>query len=287
MDFNLQLSNYINEVEGFLHASLDTKEGKIYDAMRYSLYAGGKRIRPVITLACCDAFKGDRNAALIFSAALEMIHTYSLIHDDLPCMDNDDFRRGKPTNHIVYGEAIAVLSGDALLNLACETVVNSGIDNKDIILEALKILYSASGADGMIGGQVIDIESEGKQIGEDILKVLHQKKTGALINAAASLGALSAGKDINILKNFTDALGLAFQIRDDILDVEADENKLGKPTFSDEKNEKTTYVSLYGIKEAKKQLELQTGKAISSIEFLGEKGAFLRKLALHLLKREY
>ena len=287
MNFDLQLSNYIKEVEDFLHTTLDKKEGKIYDAMRYSLYAGGKRIRPVITLASCDAFDGDRRTALVFGCALEMIHTYSLIHDDLPCMDNDDLRRGKPTNHIVYGEATAVLSGDALLNLACETIVNSDIDNKGMALEALKIIYSASGAEGMIGGQIMDIEAEGKQIEEDYLRLLHQKKTGAIINAAASLGALSAGKDTHILNQYADALGLAFQIRDDILDVEADENKLGKPTLSDVKNDKTTYVSLYGMKEAKNQLEIQTEKAISSIDFLGEKGFFLRNLALHLLKREY
>ena len=286
MEFNLQLSSYIESIQKQLFKCLDGKNGKIYDAMRYSLYAGGKRIRPVLTLASCDAFDGDRESALVFSSALEMIHTYSLIHDDLPCMDDDDLRRGKPTNHILYGESTAVLAGDALLNFACETIAFSDINNPRMALDALKIIFSASGADGMIGGQIMDIDAEGKCVEEEYLTQLHQKKTGALINAAASLGALSADKDINILSEYSGALGLAFQIRDDILDVEADEKKLGKPVLSDIKNDKTTYVSLYGLDEAKRKLEIQSDKAISSIDFLGKKGEFLRSFARYLLKRE-
>ena len=268
-----------------MHALMDGETGHIYDAMRYSLYEGGKRIRPVLTLAVCDAFGGDDKAALCFGCALEMIHTYSLIHDDLPCMDDDDLRRGKPTNHKVFGEAMATLAGDALLNRACETALGGGF-GAEITVEALKIIFSASGADGMIGGQVIDMESEGRTIGGETLLTLHRKKTGALINAAVSLGALCAGKDKNILLDYSAALGLAFQIRDDILDVEGSAEKFGKPINSDEKNGKNTFVTLYTPSGAKKRLEEETQRAKAAADKLGESGEFLSALADYLLKRE-
>ena len=286
MSFQSEFNTYINTIDTYLHKSLDLKKGSIYDAMRYSLFAGGKRIRPMLTLACCDALGGDFKAALCYGCAIEMIHTYSLIHDDLPCMDNDDLRRGKPTNHIVFGENMAVLAGDALLNYACESVVNSGIDNPSMHLKALKIIYTASGAEGMIGGQVMDMAAEKESISGDVLSLLHKKKTGALISAAASLGAISAQREQDIFSEYAQALGLAFQIRDDILDIEGDALTFGKPIRSDEKNNKTTYVTLYGIDGAKKKLKEETDRAIQSLDFLKDKGEFLRNLALYLLERK-
>ena len=286
MNFQSTFNNYLNMVNSYLHALFDSKEGSTYEAMRYSLYAGGKRIRPVISLACCDALDGNTDAALCYGAAIEMIHTYSLIHDDLPCMDNDELRRGKPTNHVVFGENMAILAGDALLNFACESIVRESVATPLMNMKALDIIYSASGADGMIAGQVMDIAAEKEVISQDTLTVLHQKKTGALIKASAALGAISAKKEPDVFSDYASSLGLAFQIRDDILDVEGDIKTFGKPVLSDQKNNKTTYVTLFGVEGAKKKLREETDKAIESIEFLEEKGAFLRELAIYLLERE-
>ncbi len=286
MDFQCTFNYYLNTINSYLHTLLDSKKGSTYDAMRYSLYAGGKRIRPMLSLACCDALGGNRDAALCYGCAIEMIHTYSLIHDDLPCMDNDELRRGKPTNHVVFGENMAVLAGDALLNFACESIVKSNVATPLMNIKALDIIYSASGADGMIGGQVMDIAAEKEAISADALVALHQKKTGALIKASAALGAISAGKESDLFSEYASSLGLAFQIRDDILDVEGDTKTFGKPVLSDEKNNKTTYVSLFGVEGAKKKLLDETDKAIASIEFLKDKGIFLKELALYLLERE-
>ena len=286
MCFKTKLENYIDEINGYLHFQFDEKQGLAYDAMRYSLFAGGKRIRPVLSLAVCDALNGDHNAALCFGSAIEMIHTYSLIHDDLPCMDNDDLRRGKPTNHIVFGEDMAVLAGDALLNFACESVVSSSVKDDSVKIKALNTIFHASGVEGMIGGQVMDMQAEGKSVDEEYLKILHKKKTGALIKAAVKLGQISAKTDYKEFDVYASSLGLAFQIRDDILDVEGDAEKFGKPILSDEKNEKTTYVSLYGVDGAKVLLKDETEKAISSLAFLGDKAEFLRDIAIHLLNRE-
>ncbi|MBE7054583.1 MAG: polyprenyl synthetase family protein [Ruminococcaceae bacterium] len=286
MEFRDTFEYYLNKVNNRLNLLLEDKTGKIYDAMRYSLYAGGKRIRPVLALACCDSLNGDIEAALCYGCAIEMIHTYSLIHDDLPCMDDDDLRRGKPTNHIVFGEDVAVLAGDALLNFACESILNSNITDSRMSIEALKVIYSASGADGMIGGQVLDMEAEKKETDVQQLVKLHRMKTGALICASASVGAISAGKDKNTFSEYASSLGLAFQIRDDILDIESDSKTFGKPVLSDEKNNKTTYVKLFGIDGAKQLLKEETDKAIESIEFLGEKGRFLKEFATYLLNRE-
>lgn len=285
MQFSDKLERYINEVNICLENSLKDKKGSVYDAMRYSLLSGGKRIRPVLSLACADALGGDLQTALYLGCSVEIVHTYSLIHDDLPCMDNDDLRRGKPTSHIVFGEANAILAGDALLNFACEFLLNSPIDN-DKKLSGLRVLFAAAGADGMIGGQSLDLEAETRPFSSDELTQLHNKKTGAIINAAASMGAIASDCDEDKLFNYSSAIGLAFQIRDDILDVNGDEKTLGKPVNSDLKNNKTTFVSLFGIDGAAKKLEDETNKAIDSIEFLGEKGEFLRQFALYLLKRE-
>lgn len=286
MDFQSKFNDYINTVNEHLRGIFDLKTGSTYEAMRYSLYAGGKRVRPVLTLACCDALKGDFDAALCYGSSIEMIHTYSLIHDDLPCMDNDDLRRGKPTNHIVFGENIAVLSGDALLNFACENIANSKVGTPEMNMNALRIIYSASGADGMIGGQVLDLLAEDRIISAEELVILHRKKTGALIKASASLGAISAGSAEDVFSDYASSLGLAFQICDDILDVESDTETFGKPVLSDEKNNKTTYITLYGVDGARVKLHEETEKAISSLDFLGEDGAFLKDFALYLLNRK-
>lgn len=286
MDFQSKFNGYINAVNTHLFDIFDKKEGSTYEAMRYSLYAGGKRVRPVLTLACCAALGGNLDAALCYGSSIEMIHTYSLIHDDLPCMDNDELRRGKPTNHIVFGENMAVLSGDALLNFACENIVNSKVGTHDMNLNALRILFTASGADGMIGGQVLDLAAEDKIISAEELTVLHKKKTGALIVASAALGAVSAERDENLFSAYASSLGLAFQICDDILDVESDTETFGKPIHSDEKNKKTTYITLYGVDGARAKLHEETEKAIASLDFLGKDGAFLKDFALYLLGRK-
>jgi len=286
MDFQSKFDGYINCVNNYLHNVFDGREGSAYEAMKYSLYAGGKRVRPVLTLACSEALGGNMEAALCYGSSIEMIHTYSLIHDDLPCMDNDELRRGKPTNHIVFGENMAVLSGDALLNFACENIVNSKTGTPEMNINALRIIYSASGADGMIGGQVLDLMAEDKFISAEELMTLHQKKTGALIRASASLGAISAGNDENIFTEYASSLGLAFQICDDILDVESDTETFGKPVHSDEKNKKTTYITLYGVDGARAKLHEETEKAIASLDFLGKDGIFLKDFALYLLGRK-
>lgn len=260
----------------------------IYDAMEYSLFAGGKRIRPVLALSCAELF-GDEKKVLPFACGLEMIHTYSLIHDDLPCMDNDDLRRGKPTNHRVFGEAMAVLAGDALLTRAFEVAVKFSQLSPEQTLREIQILAEASGTEGMIGGQVIDMESEGKKVDAKTLNALHINKTGALIIAAAKLGAIAGGateEDIEHLSEYAKNIGLAFQIKDDILDVEGDSEVLGKKTGVDEINEKTTFVSIYGLEKSKQMLSDYTEKAKEQLKPYGEQAEFLKELANYLLKRD-
>lgn len=261
---------------------------KIYDAMEYSLFAGGKRIRPVLTLACAELF-GKESEAMPFACALEMIHTYSLIHDDLPCMDDDELRRGRPTSHIVFGEAMAVLAGDALLTKAFEVATAYSNLSPEQTVRAVKILSGAGGTEGMIGGQVIDMESEGKSVSADTLHAMHLHKTGALIVAAAELGAVAGGageEDISRLCAFARNVGLAFQIKDDILDVEGDAALLGKKTGVDEENEKTTFITLYGIEQSKQMLADYTDKAKQQLLPYGDKAEFLNNLADFLLKRD-
>ncbi|MBE7034924.1 MAG: polyprenyl synthetase family protein [Ruminococcaceae bacterium] len=291
MDFLTEFEAKINVANQSLQKYFAKKENhqmSIYDAMEYSLFSGGKRIRPVLCAACAELF-GNAEDVMPFACAIEMIHTYSLIHDDLPCMDDDDLRRGKPTNHIVYGEAMAVLAGDGLLNLAFETVLNHSKASPALTLEALRIIGEAAGAEGMIGGQVIDLESEGKAIDAVTLMAMHVHKTGALIMAAAKVGALIGGgtkEDILNMEKFARYLGVAFQIKDDILDVESSVEVLGKPIGSDQSNEKTTIVTLYGLEQSRKMLEDYTNNAIETLEEYGDRAAFLKELALFLLRRD-
>lgn len=227
----------------------------VEDAMRYSLLGGGKRLRGVLALAFCELCGGNAEAALPFACALEMVHAYSLIHDDLPCMDNDTLRRGKPTCHIRYGEAVALLAGDALLTKAFETICTAQKLSADCRSRAVLALATAAGSRGMIGGQVIDIENEGSAIPAPLLDTLHSLKTGALIRAATSLGCIAASADSTLAgaaDRFAAILGLVFQIVDDILDVTSSTEELGKSIGSDVENGKTTYVTLHGIDKSKK-----------------------------------
>ena len=264
----------------------------VFDAMRYSMTAGGKRLRPVLTLEFCRALGGDLKKALPFACAVEMIHCYSLIHDDLPCMDDDDLRRGKPSCHIQFGEANALLAGDGLLTLAFQTLGESplthGSDPK-AALAAVGILSRRAGVKGMIGGQVIDLESEGKPVEEPVLHRLHSLKTSALIQAACEMGAAAAGAGDSYQKLAADFglyLGLAFQIIDDILDVIGDERSLGKPVGSDQENKKTTYASLMGIEESKQLAREYTGRAEECLRTIPDSD-FLRGLTEQLLSRRY
>ena len=260
----------------------------IYDAANYSLNVGGKRIRPILFMLVYNMYKGKDKEIIDMAAAIEMIHTYSLIHDDLPCMDNDDLRRGKPTNHKVYGENIAVLAGDALLNESMILLMDFSIKNgKDALVAAREIAYAA-GADGMIGGQVVDIINEGKRISKEELNYMHLKKTGELIRASIVAGAILAEVDkseIELLNKFGLNLGLAFQIKDDILDVTGDVNKLGKNTLAD--GNKSNFITMYGLEECKVMCENLTDECIAILEKISVNTDILKKLTIELLERDF
>ncbi len=295
MDFKEKQKSYTYMVNDFLEKSIkenDLLEKSIYSAIRYSLLAGGKRLRPVLALAVCDMLSGDLEEVLPYACAIEMIHTYSLIHDDLPAMDNDDYRRGKLTNHKMYGESLAVLAGDGLLNMAFEVMLDStsnkpnNLENK---IKAMAYIAKSSGVRGMIGGQVIDTESENKEISIETLEYMHRCKTGALIKAPVVSAAIicnTSSEDLRNLEMYAEGIGLAFQIKDDILDVEGSTEKLGKKVGSDASNKKTTYVSLYGLEKSKQMLKETSEEAIRSIEKYGTKAVFLKELAEYLIIRE-
>ena len=258
-------------------------------AIEYSLMAGGKRLRPILLMAAADAINGSGEKFITVADALEMIHTYSLIHDDLPPMDDDDYRRGKLTNHKVFGEATAILAGDALLTLAFEVALRQENVPPEILLRVLTEISIASGAAGMVGGQAVDLRSEGVQIDFAMLKLMHSGKTGALFKAAIRSGAILAGaseKNLDALTRYAENFGLAFQITDDILDVTGDEKILGKPTGSDEKNHKSTYVSLTSLDEAKKLAQAAVDEALDALKNFGSEADFLRELVKYLIVRE-
>ena len=261
---------------------------ELADSMKYSLTAGGKRLRPVLLMAAADAVGADGNEFMQVACAIEMIHTYSLIHDDLPAMDNDDYRRGKLTNHKVYGEAMAILAGDALLTQAFEVMLRQPGVPAEVLVQVVREMSMAAGPNGMVGGQVIDMLSEGKRISMDELRKMHTGKTGALFRAAIRSGAIMAGADekqLQALTIYADCFGLAFQITDDILDVVGDEAIIGKPVGSDERNEKSTYVTLTSLEEAR-QLAADTVKqAVEALQIFGDKATFLRELVEMLLSR--
>ena len=258
------------------------------ESMKYSLMAGGKRLRPVLLMAAADAVGAKGTDYLTTGCAMEMIHTYSLIHDDLPAMDDDDYRRGKLTNHKVYGAGMATLAGDALLTLAFEVMLRQQGVSADKLVQVVREISTAAGPDGMVGGQALDMESEDKQISMETMKNIHLGKTGALFRAAIRSGAVLGGAsedELQALTVYADNFGLAFQITDDILDVIGDEQVIGKPVGSDEKNHKSTYVTLTSLEEAQKLAQEAVDTAIDALKIFGEEADFLRELVAFLVKR--
>ena len=291
-----QMQAHCDRFEAALPAYMPATGGLqtvVAEAMAYACEGGGKRIRPVLLLEFCRLCGGDTEAAFPAAAAIEMIHSYSLVHDDLPCMDNSLLRRGKPSTHAVYGETMALLAGDGLLNLAFETILapkNRGSLTADGVLGAASALADASGIEGMVGGQVIDLDSEGKQIDLATLEALQRGKTAALLIAACVMGARLAGATSaqeQAARTFGEGIGLSFQIIDDILDVTADAAKLGKPVGADAENEKVTYVSLLGLDAARRLAEQRTAEAVEALAVFGADADSLRQLAEALLHRDH
>lgn len=295
MNFKEELKNRANNVENLLNEYMPKVEGyqkTIFDSMNYSLKAGGKRLRPILTLEACKLVGGNEKDVRPFAAAIEMIHTYSLIHDDLPALDNDDLRRGRKTNHKVYGEAMAILAGDGLLNYAYEVMLRESLNKPEPekYLKAINEIAKASGIYGMIGGQVVDIESEGQSIDMEKLDFIHMNKTAAIIIGCMRAGAIIGGANEEQLENVTKYaknIGLSFQIVDDILDIVGDESKLGKKVGSDIDNEKSTYPSLLGIEKSKNIANKLIAEAKTSIDNINNDSEFLNHLADYIVDREY
>ena len=262
----------------------------IHKAMRYSLFAGGKRLRPILCLAAAEACGGKTNAAIPLACAVECIHTYSLIHDDLPSMDNDDLRRGRPTCHKVFGEGIAILAGDALLTIAFEIAAQAKTSSRYDLREIFREITAAAGSRKLIAGQVADLEAEGRRINRVQLRYIHENKTAALLTASVRLGAMAANasaKQLTAITAFGRALGLAFQVIDDILDVTQTSEKLGKSAGKDVAAQKATYPAVIGLEKSRLEARRLTRKAHASLDSLGENAAVLRALADYLLEREY
>ncbi len=294
MNKSYSLKEYIEIINNYLDTAVgecDFGEDIVHSAMKYSLGIGGKRIRPVLVLEFCRLCGGDIFKALPFAAAIEMIHTYSLIHDDLPCMDDDDMRRGMPSCHKKFGEEYALLAGDGLLTRAFGIIAESKTANTspEVAIEAIKQLSLLAGPNGMIGGQVVDLRNEDKPCSIDVLRTMDSLKTGALIKCSALLGVIAAKgtrEETAAAVAYAENLGHAFQIVDDILDVVGDEKELGKPIGSDADSNKSTYVSILGIEESKKLAFELTDKAIDSLEIFGSEADFLRELANNLSNRK-
>ena len=287
--FKVTFQQYLTMIEQFL-AKLPWDKAILNQSMYYSLIGGGKRIRPVLALASAVAVGGDPETVLPAAVSLELIHTYSLIHDDLPAMDNDDYRRGRLSNHKVFGEANAILAGDALLTYAFELLADPGTAQPERQLRIIREVAVAAGKDGMVGGQVADIAGEGKTLKLDEIEEIHKGKTGALLTASARLGGILAGgteKQVKALSNYAEALGLAFQIKDDILDVVGNSERLGKPAGSDLRQGKATYVSLLGLEGAENQLHDQILKAQSALKPFNEGATFLSQLANFIEQRQH
>ena len=284
MDYQTQYQEYKALADAALNTYFtDTTVSyhRLLEAMHYSLTAGGKRLRPVLVLAFCAACGGDVRAALPVACAVEMVHTYSLIHDDLPCMDNDDLRRGKPTNHVVYGECTATLAGDALQAEAFHTILSTELP-ADVRAECARLLAEAAGENGICGGQQLDLEWEGRSLDRGELMAIHLRKTSALIRAACLMGVAAAGgtaEQADAAQRYADALGLAFQIRDDMLDVIGDEATFGKPIGSDKAEKKTTFVDLLGLAACEREVVRLTDEAISALGLFGGEADFLAALS--------
>ena len=300
MNFKEEYTDRVEKIEKILKKYLPEKEGyqrTIMEAMEYSLMAGGKRLRPMLMWESYRLFGGEGAAIEPFMAAIEMIHTYSLVHDDLPAMDNDEYRRGRKTTHIVYGEDMGILAGDALLNYAFETACRAFEEESEHALrigKALKILADKAGIYGMIGGQVVDVQESGKAVSGEVLDFIYRLKTSALIEASMMAGAMMIGAilggasdaEIQSVEKIAHYVGVAFQIQDDILDVTSTTELLGKPVHSDEKNEKTTYVTWKGIEKAHEDVERLTQEAVDLLRKFPAKDDFLEELLKSLVYRE-
>ena len=285
---NKTMQRYVDLIEGYLTTCFSSREPQqlLFESMRYSLLAGGKRLRPVLVMAFCELCGGDAERALPFAAAMEMVHTYSLIHDDLPCMDNDDYRRGKPTNHRIYGEATATLAGDALLTAAFGRLAAAELPAQQRI-EAVRVLSCCAGELGMVGGQMLDMDAENRICTAQEVYDIQSRKTGALISAACQLGVIAAGgtkQQQRAAADYAESLGLAFQIEDDLLDLEGDAAKLGKATGVDEN--KNTFVRLYGAERCRELIREETEKAVAALEPFA-RPEFRRGIAERLMNRDH
>ena len=294
MDINKEIAEHTTQVEAIITKYLPKESGyqkTVMEAMNYSFLAGGKRLRPMLMQETYRLFGGSSDIIEPFMAAIEMIHTYSLIHDDLPAMDNDDYRRGRKTTHVVYGEAMGILAGDALLNFAFETACKGLMQDvgNPAVARAVQILAQKAGIYGMLGGQVVDVESEGQPLEREKLDFIYDLKTGALIEASMLIGAVLAGaseKEQQVILQVAKDVGLAFQIQDDILDVTSDMETLGKPIGSDEKNHKTTYVTIRGLAQAQKDVEKISERELEGVASLSEENVFLNELIRYLIHRK-
>lgn len=293
-DFKKELAGRTAEVEKIIYAYMPKEEGyqkTIIEAMNYSISAGGKRLRPMLLQETARLFGYEGKEVEPFMAAMEMIHTYSLVHDDLPAMDNDDYRRGKLTTHKKYGHAMGVLAGDGLLNFAFETCTKAVVNSQhmDRAAKAVQVLAEKAGIYGMIGGQTVDVEYTDKSLDEEILHFIHELKTGALIQASMMTGAVLAGardEEVEKIGKIALYVGLAFQVQDDILDVTSTTEVLGKPVLSDEKNHKTTYVTILGLEGARTKVREYSDEAIRLLDEFEYKNEFLRELLISLISRE-
>lgn len=294
MNFKEELEQKVQRINEVIKSYLPREEGfqkTLMEAMNYSMLSGGKRLRPLLMQETYRMFGGTERVLEPFMAAMEMIHTHSLIHDDLPALDNDEYRRGRKTTHVVYGEAMAILAGDALLNYAYETAAMSFSMDEDRkrTTEAFRILTKKTGVYGMLGGQCVDVQSEGQAVSKEKLDFIYRLKTSALIEASMMVGAVLGGatkEQVSIVEKAARDVGLAFQIQDDILDVVSTMEVLGKPVFSDEENQKTTYVTIEGIEKAGKEVEEISGRALEALDSLGFTNPFLRELIQSLVHRE-
>ena len=293
-DFNTNLKLKTKEVEDIIYNYFPKEEGKqkiIIEAMNYSLKAGGKRLRPMLIMETAKLFKDDVTNVYPFMAAIEMIHTYSLVHDDLPAMDNDEYRRGKKTTHAQYGEDLGILAGDGLLNMAYEIMSQAVIKSDEPMkaAEAMGVIAKKAGVYGMVGGQTVDVINENKKMDMDTIMYIHNLKTAALIEASMMAGAILAGSnEVEILnvEKIAKNVGIAFQIQDDILDITSTTDVLGKPVHSDEKNNKTTYVSFCGIEQSKKDVEKYSKEAIEILDNINGNNDFLKQLIIKLINRK-
>lgn len=294
-NFQQELKERVDYIEGVIRKYLPKEEGfqkTVIEAMNYSMLAGGKRLRPLFVLEMYRLFGGkDKEIVEPFLAAIEMIHTYSLVHDDLPAMDDDEYRRGRKTTHIVYGEAMGILAGDALLNYAFETACEAFHcgENLEVVAKAFQILAKKPGIYGMIGGQAVDVENCDAPLKKDKLDFIYQLKTSALVEGAMMIGAVlgkASDEEIALVEKMASKIGLAFQIQDDILDVTSTVEVLGKPIHSDEKNHKTTYVTLEGLENAKEQVRILSEEAIAMLKELKGNNEFLNQLIIKLISRE-